>query len=179
MSAGGLSGRFPERLARQVPATGPPKLFRAGIIVWCPYHRMLPLPQISRPPEKQAKPAADITDWTALTPDDFFAAPTAACRAESVPAAAVPETERRLAGGVLQARELHPGRLLRLSAGIHTWRRLRPSTPMTRILSVGPAQRRRSARSIRSNLSGGIEFARGSRQQGAPLRHEVKEFDGG
>ena len=102
---------------------------------------MLPLPQISRPPEdrrhrallparpppgNQAKPAAGTTDWTALTPDDFFAAPTAACRAESVPAAAVPETERRLVGGVLQARELHPGRLLRLSAGMHTWRRLRP-----------------------------------------------------
>ena len=86
---------------------------------------MLPLPRISRPPGNQAKPAADTTDWTALTPDDFFAAPTAACRAESVPAAAVPETERRLAGGVLQARELHPGRLLRLSAGMHTWRRLR------------------------------------------------------
>jgi hypothetical protein len=50
---------------------------------------------------------------------------------------------------------------------------------MTRILSVGPAQRRLSARSIRSALSGGIEFARGSTQQGAPLRHEVKEFDGG
>jgi len=101
---------------------------------------MVPLPRISRSPEgpaapgspsdaaarNQAKPAADITDWTALTPDDFFAALKAACRAESVPAAAVPETERRLVGGVLQARELHPGRLLRLSAGMHTWHRLRP-----------------------------------------------------
>lgn len=130
-------------------------------------HRAL-LP--ARLPGNQAKPATDITDWTAPTPDDFFAAPTAACRAESVPAAAVPETERRLAGGVLQARELHPGRLLRLSAGMHTWRRLRPFTPMTRILSVGPAQRRLSARSIRSALSGGIEFARGSTQQGAEPR---------
>jgi hypothetical protein len=44
----GLSGRFPGRLARQVPATGPPKLSTAGIIAWCPYHRMLPLPRISR-----------------------------------------------------------------------------------------------------------------------------------
>jgi superfamily II DNA or RNA helicase len=64
-----------------------------------------PLP--ARPPGNQAKPAADITDWTALTPDDFFAALKTACRAESVPAAAVPETERRLADGALQARELH------------------------------------------------------------------------
>src|ERR1700724_3866526 len=46
-------------------------------------------------------------DWTALTPDDFLAALKTACRAESVPSAAVRETERRLAGGVLQARELH------------------------------------------------------------------------
>ena len=64
-------------------------------------------PPPARSPGNQAKPAADITDWTALTPDDFFAALKTACRAESVPAAAVPETERRLAGGVLQARELH------------------------------------------------------------------------
>ena len=64
-------------------------------------------PPPARPPGNQAKPAADITDWAALTPDDFFAALKTACRAESVPAAAVPETERRLAGGVLQARELH------------------------------------------------------------------------
>ena len=64
-----------------------------------------PLP--ARPPGNQAKPAADITDWTALTPDDFFAALKTACRAGSVPAAAVPETERRLADRVLQARELH------------------------------------------------------------------------
>ena len=49
------------------------------------------------------KPAADITDWTALTPDYFFAALKTACRAESVPAAAVRQTERRLADGVLQA----------------------------------------------------------------------------
>jgi superfamily II DNA or RNA helicase len=66
-------------------------------------HASLP----ARPPGNQAKPAIDSTDWTALTPDDFFAALKTACRAESVPAAAVPETERRLAGGVLQARELH------------------------------------------------------------------------
>ena len=58
-------------------------------------------------PRPEKKPAADITDWTALTPDDFFAALKTACRAESVPAAAVRETERRLADGVLQARELH------------------------------------------------------------------------
>jgi superfamily II DNA or RNA helicase len=58
-------------------------------------------------PRPEKKPAADITDWAALTPDDFFAALKTACRAESVPAAAPRETERRLAGGVLQARELH------------------------------------------------------------------------
>ena len=28
--------------------TGPPKPSRVGIIVWCPYHRMLPAPRISR-----------------------------------------------------------------------------------------------------------------------------------
>jgi hypothetical protein len=49
----------------------------------------------------KAKPAADTTDWTALTPDDFFAALKTACRARSVPAAAMPEAERRLAGGAL------------------------------------------------------------------------------
>ena len=122
MPAGSCPAASRDGLLRQVPATGPPKLSRAGIIAWCPYHRMLPVPRISRPPEgpaapcspsgaaspgNQAKPAADITDWAALTPDDFFAALKTACRAESVPAAAVPETERRLAGGVLQARELH------------------------------------------------------------------------
>ena len=61
----------------------------------------------ARPPGNKAKPAANITDWTALTRDDFFAALKTACRAESAPAAAVRETERRLADGVLQARELH------------------------------------------------------------------------
>jgi hypothetical protein len=62
---------------------------------------MLPAPRISR--ANQANPAIDVTDWTALTPDDLFAARKTACRAESVPAAAVPETGRRLAGGVLQS----------------------------------------------------------------------------
>jgi hypothetical protein len=93
-------------------------------------HRAL-LP--ARPPGNQAKPAADITDWTALTPpDDFFAAAMAACRAESVPTATVPETERRLAGGVLQARELHPvgssGSPLGCTLGVGSV----PSTPMTK-----------------------------------------------
>jgi len=54
-------------------------------------HASLP----ARPPGNKARLAADITDWTALTPDDFFAALKTACRAESVPAAAVLETERR------------------------------------------------------------------------------------
>ena len=60
----------------------------------------------ARSPRDKAK-AADITDWTALTPDDFFAALRAACQAGSVPATAVRETQRRLADDVLQARELH------------------------------------------------------------------------
>ena len=104
----GLSGRSPERLARRCRPLGR-RSFPGRHDLWCPYHRMLPLPQtrgrcgprqralLRRGPGNQAKPAADITDWTALTLDDFFAAPRAACRAESVPAAAVPETERRLA----------------------------------------------------------------------------------
>jgi superfamily II DNA or RNA helicase len=64
------------------------------------HHALLP----ARAPGDKANRAPD---WTALTPDDFLAALKTACRAESVPAAAVRETERRLAGGVLQARELH------------------------------------------------------------------------
>src|SRR6266567_5494366 len=42
-------------------------------------------PPPARSPWNQAKPAADITDWAALTPDDFFAALKTVCRAESVP----------------------------------------------------------------------------------------------
>ena len=61
----------------------------------------------ARPSGNKEKPAADITDWTALTPDDFFAALKTECRAGSVTAIAVQETERRLAEGLLQARELH------------------------------------------------------------------------
>ncbi len=63
----------------------------------------------ARPPENKAKSAADadIADWTALAPEDFFAALKAACRAGPVPPAAVRETERRLAGGLLHARDLH------------------------------------------------------------------------
>ena len=84
------------------------------------HHASLP----ARPPGNKAKPAADITDWAALTPDDFFAALKTACRAESVPSAAVPETERRLAGGVLQARELH--QVLLTSGQNDAWASVRP-----------------------------------------------------
>ena len=88
-------------LRRQVPAPGPPNPSRVGIIVWCPFaacsqsrgsrgrlrNRIVPFGAAAREP---GEVAADITDWTALAPDDFFAALKTACRAGSVPAAAVP-----------------------------------------------------------------------------------------
>ncbi|MGO9079431.1 MAG: hypothetical protein ACLQDY_10380 [Streptosporangiaceae bacterium] len=45
----------------------------------------------------------DITDWTALTPDDFFAALKAACQTRSVPATTVRETYVTITDGVVVA----------------------------------------------------------------------------
>ena len=74
----------------------------------------------AQPPRNHGKPAADIPDWTALSPDDFFAALKTACQGGgSLPPAAVPETERRLAGRMLQARELH--QILLSSGQNDTW----------------------------------------------------------
>jgi len=118
----GLSGRSPERLARQVPATGPPKLSRVGIIVWCPYHRMLPVPRSSRsargtggtmlpfrrgrpgtrlasPPSRRHGPGEDAHDHRVLP------APVGGSHDRSVPG--VPA--HQLGTGDRQVRARHPG----------------------------------------------------------------------
>jgi superfamily II DNA or RNA helicase len=113
-----------------------------------------------------ARPAVgSIQDWGALTGDEFFTALKAVCQdgvRADVLIEAVAETERRLAGGILQARELH--HILLVAEQHGTWQPVR--TRVFDSLAAGPDTAVTVVYLEAQRLSAAIEFEEGGGADG-------------